>query len=184
MKRFRRWLFSGLAAISLLLVGASAVLYWESLGYCGCVEWNGYAHQLKFDYADGVPTIFLGNDGGLLSPTGVPRIFGWFHWRNLLKQDRASLLIPSFNRWGFGAHSGRSIGPPAGNWRFGGRSWFSLSAPYWSLIICLMVLPGLWIHFYLRRRWRTHTGFCEICGYDLRATPDRCPECGIVPANP
>jgi predicted amidophosphoribosyltransferase len=44
----------------------------------------------------------------------------------------------------------------------------------WALALLLSLTPTLWL---LRRRPRA-AGHCPHCGYDLRATPDRCPECG------
>jgi hypothetical protein len=64
-----------------------------------------------------------------------------------------------------------------------------LRIPYWALVLVTAFLPGLRLAGAFRtpnRRRKGAGGVCARCGYDLRATPDRCPECGTVPppANP
>ena len=54
----------------------------------------------------------------------------------------------------------------------------------WLLSASCMVLPTLWMSRYVRERLRTARGLCPSCGYDLRATPERCPECGHAATPP
>ena len=63
-----------------------------------------------------------------------------------------------------------------------GRKAVDYPALYPPLAIVLTVAT-----FYLLRyrkiMRRIEHGHCVRCDYDLRATPDRCPECGWVPKN-
>jgi len=53
--------------------------------------------------------------------------------------------------------------------------------PHWSLALLFTIAPTFWfIGPHRRRAKRRKLGLCPTCGYDLRATPDRCPECGTT----
>ncbi len=54
--------------------------------------------------------------------------------------------------------------------------------PHWSVTLLFAIAPALRLRGAIRSRRRHRAGRCPTCGYDLRATPDRCPECGAVPA--
>jgi len=58
-----------------------------------------------------------------------------------------------------------------------------VAAPFWMIAIGLLLLPALVAFRFAYRRWKPKNGCCTTCGYDLRATPDRCPECGTIPVN-
>ena len=63
-----------------------------------------------------------------------------------------------------------------------GQNSTAVEAPFWFLVIISGALPSWWALNARRRRRlrRLEGGRCVKCGYDLRATPDRCPECGAA----
>ena len=76
----------------------------------------------------------------------------------------------------------------AGSGFAGFRSYSSLKirfwrAPYWFAGSVAALWPAWRLIRAGRARRRLASQLCPTCGYDLRATPDRCPECGnkVVP---
>ena len=57
-----------------------------------------------------------------------------------------------------------------------------LGLPWWYLVLLVLAGPApaflRWLGARRRRERRRRAGPCVICGYDLRASPERCPECG------
>ena len=83
----------------------------------------------------------------------------------------------------------RSAPLPSYSWECLGLAWsrygtnpqpaeWHLVVPHGLLAAGTAVLPTVRAITYFRRRRRSLPGFCAACGYDLRASPGRCPECG------
>ncbi|MGH7176479.1 MAG: hypothetical protein ACREJC_03775, partial [Tepidisphaeraceae bacterium] len=57
---------------------------------------------------------------------------------------------------------------------------WGVAVPGWACIALSAVMPIRWIVVFRRgrREKKIAAGICLRCGYDLRSSPERCPECG------
>jgi hypothetical protein len=86
-----------------------------------------------------------------------------------------ALAADRFNDWSILEHLDGN--PDVLSWLPHGQA-----VPAWAVAGLLAIVPAVWVD--VRRRRPRPPGFCPACGYDLRATPERCPECGAVPSAP
>ena len=59
------------------------------------------------------------------------------------------------------------------------KEWY-LAIRLWPISALTAIAPCVYLLRRFRRNRRKKLGLCKECGYDLRATTDRCPECGTV----
>jgi hypothetical protein len=200
----KRWLFNIVSAVSLLLCSATCVLwvrsYWvadeyrrvqgvwpysvkSTRGALECLNMNiangpwsvghlGYSRQqpgrtiLDWEFGS-----LWATDPGITSAQRLPGISWRFTngGRSVWRSTMPVSTRPSFP-------------PPV----VGTISYFiprrDVWVSDWAVVLLFALTPAA-----ATLRWvvarRSRIGECSNCGYDLRATPDRCPECGTFVAS-
>jgi hypothetical protein len=174
----RRRLFPILAALSLLLWLATAVLlvrgitHADSLARENVDEQNSSARHVQLTSAHGRLTVSWGYIESTL-PGFFSRMKALSPMVNQGWQHRDKRVRSGIQWWPHYSREELNANPP--------MIYTQLSVPNWMLLVAFAVLPVVWLIRRRRARRRLLVGRCRQCGYDLRATPDRCPECGATP---
>jgi hypothetical protein len=180
VRRVGRYILNGLAVLSLLLCVATGLLW----------IWSNHTRWQRIDIGYRKVTNLLADDGH-------PYLAAIRH-RGMLFEGGSIVVYRLSSLEDVGARSAWEI-----NERVVGRNLREAGQWYWTasqpdvfgnpdqyaeagvrtilVVTAFALLPALWYAAVVRRGRRSAQGHCRICGYDLRATPDRCPECGFEP---
>ena len=97
------------------------------------------------------------------------------HFWNWSEADRDNGVFPPLNRFGF------AVGILDRSSATKRQMDYVAMVPYWLLVALTAAAPFRALVRFRRRCTRACRGLCVSCGYDLRGTPGRCPECGAAP---
>lgn len=179
--RWGRWILGKTWVVSVAL---SAVLFVAVVGIWGRSYWRndsivhtaGTAKEMRSTHLQ------LSHGHAVLSS-------GWMRVGETMRQVTIT-LSPGGWTWDTDASGDRRVMPENAVAGFGyetfehkqdaifGLSGWSVSVPLWFIALLCLPLPLIEVRRCRMRRRIQREGLCKVCGYDLRASPERCPECG------
>ncbi len=174
----RRWIIYSSAMASLVLLLIGAVLWVQSYSRIDIATWRRGSVQLDV----------MSSHGGMLlqwGQTASPGLFtppkGWLGSVGIFSESSNYATAPAGPLWvgsivGFNCYRFYDI--EIDGKRLERRAlilpWYFLTLlPFLSLLLSLHH-----IRRYARQWRRERYGYCKSCGYDLRASISKCPECG------
>ena len=180
MKRTLLNFAAAASVVSLLVCGASLALWVRSFSSAEGMEHNrrwiedGQVRWRVISVHSSTRSIFLG-----MVSQHTPAQSGDQRWEWRLIKYRRPLTTPTDS-----AFWKRRIGVDWAHYN-NGMSLYVIAIPH-PLLAAITFVPAIVIVKQVRaarRRARLKAGRCPTCGYDLRATTQRCPECGTIPGR-
>jgi hypothetical protein len=180
VRRVRRWLWDGAAAVSLVLCALACVMWARSFLIYDTVSFRRGDSDTSFTSLRG--RLVLSRISGM--PQAPDSRRGWRsshdpartgRWRSNRPRSRTdSLTFGARDTVIYVSSSSAAVVP---------RPYRVLWGPYWSAVLAASLLPSWRALRSPRARRQLRRGRCAACGYDLCATPRRCPECGKATAR-
>ena len=171
MRQLLRILLNAATVLSLVLCAVTMAAWVRSYQAQDTVFWTMTNPPLTvqaYTYRGGV-------FAGFAKPVGTGDEWylpgaGWVRGRAWSFTELGGAQGTLFNRFGFAL-------PYDHNGAVESRT---LACPFWFLVLLTAILPAVRLARRRARRLRMGAGLCQHCGYDCRATLERCPECGTA----
>jgi hypothetical protein len=106
---------------------------------------------------------------------------GWYLHHALKRNTNPNMMWPPSRSSAFPIEFSLLSRPATPTRVFDQGAFFSdwqITFPHWAMVLLFSILPAFRCRIWLHQRRARRLGHCPRCGYDLRATPARCPECG------
>lgn len=200
MKRLLRTSITGLSGLLLLFSFAILLLWVRSNWAADTIDWSGWRIEPNNDpHAD---VTMRENNGFLRTQKGYLTL-----WRRTQEIQIAPTAASTFERqnprtgpiWHSYEAGDQEIlfsssDAPRNFWERAGfyyrvhpgrtptTLYYDAAMPLWAITVPSAIPGIIWLarRRIRQRRLRIGMTLCAKCGYDLRETPDRCPECGLA----